>query len=147
MCMKIYLLFSFLMISLVCYSQDVPKIGKNGLPLDSKIISLSSDLRKDELFSAAGKVLFENGYELKSSDQNIGMIQTDDHIVKGSIRIRLSVSVEDGAAKVRGRVIVPGAINNDLLNLKGMNGIYLLAFSEMDRIAKLIPHSSIKYQR
>lgn len=133
------------LIPCVSFAQNDRALAKNGLPKNAKIITLSSDQTKNELFEATARVLFDNGYEVKNSDKDTGIIQTDNKSIKGGWHLRLSISVTDKSVRVRGNIYIPRMMDDDLENYGMRGSLNLLAFSEMDRIAKLIPHNSIEY--
>lgn len=141
-------MFRFLLLFLIlasrAFSQDVP-LAKNNLPKNAKIILLESDQTKDALFESVARVLFDNGYEMKSSDKNTGIIQTDNKNVKGGWYLRLSISISESSVRVRGNTFIPRLIDDELKNYGMKGSLNLIAFSEMDRIAKLIPHTKINY--
>ena len=122
------------------------QLARNGLPKNAKIITLKTELEGDKLFESVARVLFDEGYEIKSSDKNTGIIQTDNKNVRAGWCLRLSISINGPSAKIRGNTYLPRLSDDELVNYGMKGSLNLMAFSEMDRIAKLIPHTSIEYQ-
>lgn len=139
------LLFLIFLTPLCVNAQADKTLAKNGLPKNAKVIALESELEGDKLFESVARILFDQGYEINSSDKHTGIIQTDNKNVKAGWYLRISISVSGKSARLRGNTYLPRLSDDELINYGMKGSLNLMAFSEMARIAKLIPHTSIEY--
>lgn len=138
-----YLIFTCaILISIVCKAQE-QKLAKNGLPLNATSIVLTTTT--DKTFASIASILFDNFYDIKYSDKDLGILQTDYRIVSGSWKINLSIMMKDNTVRIQGRMYVSNMIDGQISNYGMKNSMNLLAFEEMQRMAELIPHSKLEY--
>lgn len=142
--MKLPVIFLIIIsFSKISFGQE---LAKNGLPLNAKAIILDSDKNYEDLFWITSKVLFDQEYEIKQANKDIGIIQTELKNVKGGWYLRLSLSVSEGFVKILGYTKVLRDDNDQVINYGMKGSLNLMAFDEMSRIANAIPNTGVRYE-
>ncbi len=143
--MKKILTFLFLFIVSTSYGQDGVKVGKNGAPQKATAIIVKSTIDESKIFSNIASILIDNAYDIKFSDINVGVIQTEPRNIKGGIGLKVYASVRGNTVRLTGKVFV-GSSDEGQVGNYGMKGSpNIVAFDELMRISKIIPQSSVEY--
>ena len=140
--MKHLILTCAILISVFCKAQE-QKLAKNGFPLRATSIAVTST--EEKLFALVASILFDNSYEIKFSDKDMGIIQTDYRSVKGNWKVKFSFSIKDNIVRIQGKSFTPGLSDSQIINYGMKGSLNLMAFQEMERVAELIPHSKLEY--
>jgi hypothetical protein len=152
--MKRFLLILLVINPLISFCQDpvysdkvqpakFDKKSKNGLPKNARVISVSTDLNKDQLYQKTARLILEKGFTLRASDPLIGIIQSGHKKVRGGWWLKVTATIDDNVVKFTGLAAGQRYGGRELTN-SGANK-YIFAFDAMNELAESIPHNKIEY--
>ena len=136
--MKTTFLTLLFLIPLFCFAQ---------IPKKANTIIITGNLTQDESFKQVTGILFESGYGILSSDNNIGTITTTEKSIKRATT-RFTFLIKDKKVLIRGQFNINITTNyggvsspSDWSDIQyfGMNGSpSMAAWNEMLKIAEMI---------
>lgn len=149
-----YFTILFVLAQFTCFAQDAvysdpakPESAgqktKTGLPKYARVITVTTDLARDQLYQKVARLIIDEGFTLRDSDPLLGILHSGHKRVRGGWWLKVTATVDENVVNFTGLAAGQRYGGRKLINA-GTNR-YIFAFEAMDELAKSIPNVKIEY--